>query len=566
MAFLLANRPILKAAILYSLPALFIGFILRAVLTYYYPYAYWSKDSFSFMDFSQSLFLDGKIFFNEKRRYTYPLFLTFAWFIPLPLLKVLPVVQHLIGLTNVVVMGWVCLRTLYCGKILIIPVTILLAVHGNLIAYEHTILAEFLTFTLVTFSLAGWVKWRSGFTPQRQRNNVSVGLHHNTSDLWWHLIPFALLLLLKPSMRFLLPGWIFALALTGAWRTFRPAHYISMAVVIFLCLFTMGEESQGWRLLLTTAFPGLRVEGSRHPELVAQAQPLIDAARANLRAYHITDKEIKLLTEKPALFPKYPAWAALDGKKNQAKRHAIYRSLILESIRNDPLLIPTISSLRLLTSSSRNYVYKFSKIEFLEAFDTRSRQVFLDRYKQKDRLFQRLYGVQSDQILQNPEKYLSAFVRGSDPSVSALVAFLEFTCQTTKLVSSTYDRELNSIRVQIEPQLCFLIAGILLLGLQKNYRAYIAPTFLSVLGCLFLTYCIGSTNPRFYAPFVPVQILVMALPVDTLLCFFLRNRPSVQNLYELMQIPSNKSDGGGNFKLQSLNPQYVKPNRNLRKQ
>jgi hypothetical protein len=519
MSSLLKNRPILKKAILYSLPALLVGLTLRAIITYCYPYAYWTKDSFSFMDFSQSLFLDGRWGFDEKRRYVYPIFLSLAWLTHFPLLKVIPVVQHLIGLFNVILIAWVCLRTFHCGKILTIPVTTLLAVHGNLVPYEHMILAEFLTVSLMTMSLAGWVKWHSDqkITPASPNPTAAISI----SPLW-HLIPFALLLLLKPSMRFLLPGWVFALALTGAWRTFGPAHYISMAVVVFLCLFTMGKESQGWRLLLTTAFPGLQVEGSRHPELVAQAQPLIDAARANLRAYHITDKEIKLLTEKPALFPQYPAWAALDGKENQNHRHAIYRSLILESIRNEPLLIPTVSVQRILASSSKNYVYKFSKIEFLEEFDTRSRQVFLERYKQKDRLFQRLYGVQSDQILQNPEKYLSAFARGNDPSVSALVAFLKFTCQTTKFASYTYDREQNSIRVQIEPQLCFLIAGILLLGLQKNYRAYIAPTALSVLGCLFLTYYIGSTNPRFYAPFIPVQILLMALPLDTLLCFFFK--------------------------------------------
>jgi hypothetical protein len=88
-----------------------------------------------------------------------------------------------------------------------------------------------------------------------------------------------------------------------------------MAVVVFLCLFTMGKERQGWRLLLTTAFPGLRVEGSSHPELIAEVRPLIETSRSNIMAYHLSDAQIKDFTEKPSLYPQYPSWAALDGKK-----------------------------------------------------------------------------------------------------------------------------------------------------------------------------------------------------------------------------------------------------------
>jgi hypothetical protein len=151
--------------------------------------------------------------------------------------------------------------------------------------------------------------------------------------------------------------------------------------------------------------------------------------------------------------------------------------------------------------------------------------VLLNRYKQKDRLFLRLYGIQPDHIIHNPDKYLSRFVRGDVRLCNTLQDLLEITSKSTNLTNQKFDNELRTISITICLQLYLLALGVLLLFANKNYRINLAPFTLTVLSCLFFTYSIGSTNPRFYSLFIPLQLLIMALPLDAILHSLLKKFP-----------------------------------------
>src|SRR5215212_7086269 len=69
------RHPLIRQCLLWALPAIAFGAVLRGLLLSYSPYAYWGSDSNSYFSFAEQFLSSGKISLYDKRRYVYPLFL-----------------------------------------------------------------------------------------------------------------------------------------------------------------------------------------------------------------------------------------------------------------------------------------------------------------------------------------------------------------------------------------------------------------------------------------------------------------------------------------------------------
>ena len=96
------RHPLVRDALLWALPAIVLGGVLRWMLTSYLPYAYWGSDSRSYFSFAELLLDSGKISLYDKRRYLYPIYLLPVSMLPGATLKWVAWIQHLGGLLTLV--------------------------------------------------------------------------------------------------------------------------------------------------------------------------------------------------------------------------------------------------------------------------------------------------------------------------------------------------------------------------------------------------------------------------------------------------------------------------------
>lgn len=127
----------------FCLPALLVGLALRVWLTVGMPYAYFQPDSPDLLVTPDHLFNDGKFDLHQKKTFLVPILYTAAFLIPkVPALVSIPVFQHLLGLVAVVMVGGVARLWFRHWKWVVVPVTMVMAVHPSLLWYEHTLMAE----------------------------------------------------------------------------------------------------------------------------------------------------------------------------------------------------------------------------------------------------------------------------------------------------------------------------------------------------------------------------------------------------------------------------------------
>src|SRR3954471_17128959 len=69
----LRAHPSLRDALLWTLPAIIFGAVLRTLFLSYLPYAFWGADSRSYFSFAHELIANHAVSLHEKRRYLYPL-------------------------------------------------------------------------------------------------------------------------------------------------------------------------------------------------------------------------------------------------------------------------------------------------------------------------------------------------------------------------------------------------------------------------------------------------------------------------------------------------------------
>src|SRR4051794_38059236 len=119
----LRRHPAVRDALLWALPALVVGLVLRACLLSYMPLAYWGSDSRSYFDFTYKLYVEHYISLVEKRRFLYPIFVALVALLPGTPLRWLAWVQHGFGLLTLIPVAYVVRKTFFQWRWWIVPIT-----------------------------------------------------------------------------------------------------------------------------------------------------------------------------------------------------------------------------------------------------------------------------------------------------------------------------------------------------------------------------------------------------------------------------------------------------------
>lgn len=152
----IAGDPRLRELLLWCLPALLAGFILRAVITWQLPLAFLHDDSPDFLTTADELFRDFDVEFHGKKTFLSPSWLTLPFFLPFPALRTLPFFQHALGLCAVFLVGALVRLWLRAWRWWIIPLTLAMALNPAFPYYEHTFMAEPLfVFCFLLVAVAG---------------------------------------------------------------------------------------------------------------------------------------------------------------------------------------------------------------------------------------------------------------------------------------------------------------------------------------------------------------------------------------------------------------------------
>ena len=223
-----AQEPSLREILWLCLPALLLGFALRAALMAYMPLAFFSPDTNEF--FASHLF-GGSRTFLPKLIYGTPVRLG------IPLLPFIAFVQHFMGLVTVFVSGCLCAQWLQRWRWWIIPFTCLIAIHPTFLWYEHFALPD--SMFLLTLMLV-----------------CLAGLHfHQKSAARSFWLLFAALFLAAGARQEGFIFLVFGLALVvrvfwGNWTRFRI--FVPLAVVLSLVTAKLSRTNQGGYMLLTS--------------------------------------------------------------------------------------------------------------------------------------------------------------------------------------------------------------------------------------------------------------------------------------------------------------------------
>ena len=336
---------------MWSLPALLLGAILRALLLSYLPLGYWGTDSKSYYGLAHRLLTEGVYENEEKRRYLYPLLMVPVSMLPGVPMRWLVWLQHGAGLLSVLPLAYVVRRTMHGWKAWILPITFLYAMHPMFLWYEHELLGETVFFMGFAWAFGGWVAWISQADPRRARRLF-----------WWFLLPLAAFLLTKPAGRFVLPGLVFGLLTVRAWRVLRWPQWAAF-VLLSAVTFKVGSGKQGAWLLYTASFPLTQLDTPLHADYKKDIREMVIAQSARLDLHYTHSRAAMEFLDSPSENGGSPLWAALD--KNPEEKRKLYMSLALEGIKARPLDYAYLSLQRLTASSNMS---AFEEARFISTY------------------------------------------------------------------------------------------------------------------------------------------------------------------------------------------------------
>ena len=492
----LARHPLVRDALLWAIPALIFGAILRGLMLHYLPYAYWGSDSRSYFGFTEQFLDTGKISLYDKRRYLYLIGLLPVTILPGAPLKWLAWLQHGAGLLTVLPLAYAVRRAFVGWKAWIVPATVLYAGLPILLWYEHEMLAECVFFHGVVWMVAGWM----AFVPAHGAAQVR--------NFWWFFGGLAVTLLTKPAARFFLPPVLFGLVCVFAWRVLRPKHWISLAAVLALT-FTIGQDGQGAWLLYTSAFPLTRLETPLHAEYKAEAADAVKAARSKVdaSARGPSDKEWKNFVKYPERQENHPLWQALG--KDEKKKEALYRELAKEAVLGDPLGFLRIAVGKIIASANPG---EFRSDRFLPTYTVEKYRSQYERdQQQKPGRVQRLFGLPKSAPLPPYEEFQQRLAPDPNPTEAVwLRGYVDRFHAAAHLVQG--DEE-DPTEVALTPLAWWVLVGALLALLPPYFRQVGLPVLMAV-SYLFGTFLVGGSNPRYFGAVWGIVLLALCIPLD----------------------------------------------------
>lgn len=514
----LRRRPALRDALLWAVPAIVLGLVVRVALTIYQPLAYWGSDSESYYAFTFRLLNEGVASIPEKRRYLYPIFLLPWSILPGTPLQWLAWVQHALGLLTLVPLAYVVRKTLVAWRWWVIPATTLYALCPMIVWYEHELLAEAFFFQTFLWAFAAWTAWSA---------------RRDSTVLWWVFFGcLALCVLTKPAGRFLWPGLLIGLVYLQAWRVLRWPHGLALAALV-VASFTVGDKNQGARLLYSSAFPLTVLDSPLHADLKAEIAPLVRASRERLDFYYLEDGPPKRFLRNGYRDGDYPTWQ----RRDREDRAALYRAMAdmaKEAIKAHPHLFAYIALQR--TIGALNWT-EFKLVRFDSDYTTQKFEEDYAWFLTNDhrRMLGMVHEVFGLDDANGPRPFADFQAKADrvdrEGAAEFTRAIMRHVSAFGQFVRSSAAEERGGTLGQMRPTLqgWWLLAGCGLALLLGRYRESLGVWVVIALGYAVAVHLVGSSNPRFFAAAWPPLIVALFVPLDAVAAALRRQRRGPKN-------------------------------------
>ncbi len=515
---LLGRHPTLRDVLLWSIPAVIFGILLRVLFTSALPYAFWGADSRSYFSFAHRLLADHVFSLDEKRRYLYPILMAPVAALPGPPLRWLAVLQHALGVATIWPMAYVVRKTFIAWRLWIIPVTLLFTAFPMFLWYEHELLGETVFFDSLLWAFGGWVAFvnpaRAPGAPAR---------------FWWFFVPFAAFILTRAAGRFAWPGVLVGLATVAAWRVLTRRQIVALFALICVTL-TVGSRKQGAWLLYTATFPLTVLDSPLHADYKQEIRGRVLPLQAHAGAYYLLDTEPFEFLENPATHDGGPLWQALSADVPRKSR--VYLDLALEGIKAQPGKFIAFGLQRVVASSNLS---GFNRERFTGGyFRGRTEHFYEEGEIDPANRVRFAFGLPAKGAIPP----YAQFQERLDPTPGSWR--LSFVQQCMSVIGDSLDfvrmprrgpREERSIE-QARPTVlgCWVVlAGVLALCIPR-YRPTLGIWTLVAAGYLFGVFLVSQTNVRYFAPAWIVLIPLLALPLDAAAMLLRRMWASVKRV------------------------------------
>ena len=507
----LTLHPLVRDALLWAIPAMIFGAVLRIVLISYLPYAWWGADSRSYYSFAHKLITEGYISLDEKRRFLYPILMVPVSLLPGSPLRWLAVLQHALGVASLVPLAYIVRKTLVHWRLWIVPVTVVFAGLPVIVWYEHELLGENLFFAMLLWTFAGWCAWAGEERLARSRRLF-----------WCFFTPFALFILTKPSGRFVWPGVLVGLVLIAAWRRLDWRRVAALGALMVVTLF-VGSKKQGAWLLYVATFPLTQLDTPLHADYKAQIRDLVEPLRDHLDVYYLHDDLPFSFLESPRDYSDRPLWAALSG--DEAVRRKLYMDLAIEGVKARPFAALQLAVERLVGSANMS---TFGLDRFSGSYSRRRMEhSYAEAQKVEDSPLRMAFGLPK----RGPLPPYAEFLDRLDPEPDAWRAIL---------LQSYFERLARALKFYTMPEVprserrvsaarptflgCWLGVGVVC-ALLPRYRRTLGVWMLIGASYLFGVFLVSQLNARYFGPAWPVLIVLIAVPGDVLVQMIRGARP-----------------------------------------
>ncbi len=311
--------------------------LIRVWLTASMPYGQFHFDTPDFLQTPYDLLHGHRLTLHNKKTFLTPLLYTLPFLLHVPALVVIPAGQHLLGTLLVLMVGALARLWFTFWRAIIVPLTVLAAVHPSLLWFEHTLLAEtHYVFCVVWAALAGTLFVRRP---------------------GWESLGFLLAALFftagaRPEGRlFLAFGVLVGVVYLRSWRL----EMAKLAVVAAFCAVTLlATRTAQAGILLYASVLHLAPDDSRvAPDLMPCLRPMRDRLRRE-RARRISNDVVRVekrLSEQiiACYAPKHPEMnLGAPAKYNAKNLNKLCLRLALETARQNPFALPRIVGTRFL--------------------------------------------------------------------------------------------------------------------------------------------------------------------------------------------------------------------------
>jgi hypothetical protein len=313
------RRAAMRELLLWCLPALICGGLLRALLLIHFPYGYMHPDTQDFLVTSDRWLRHHRVVLHGKKAFLGPILFLLPMLVRIPSLIFFPWAQHLFGLIYVVMTGALVRLWTTRWKWWIIPATVLAAINPAPLYYEHALIAESQYLWCVTAL-------------------VLAGAVYATAQTRGHFILLLAALLLTAGSRpegklyVLFCLILVPLALWGHWRTLLV--YGGVTVAFCLLTWMSSRNTQAGLLVYATLLPLAPETPKSAPDFGPRIAPMREArlARGELAIPRLVQEE-KDISGVVAAY--------LKAKKGSTEKIGGFcQRLAIEAAEHKPWLLP----------------------------------------------------------------------------------------------------------------------------------------------------------------------------------------------------------------------------------